>query len=224
MVVGVAVDDGEGAVDLLDEEETHHLMGEGHLAERKAFATAGIDLVGEAVGASDDEAKATRDDLHLVFDPIGIGPGCELFALFVQEDCFVEVADGFEDHFPFAFLLFIGREGFACFDIGKFDDFDGDEPIDPLEIVGAECGDLLGIGLADKYESYALHGSVSDVYIHGEMVGVAVGIVGAFERAQRIAITATEVLGIEDLGGLLGHAKVSVGSPKETARDDDLIG
>ena len=58
VVVGQMVDDGEGAVVLLDKEEAHHLVGEGHGGQGDLVVGALIDIGGEAVGASHNEDYA----------------------------------------------------------------------------------------------------------------------------------------------------------------------
>ena len=58
VVVGFVVENGEGTVELLGEDEADHLVGEGHGGKGELVVGAGIDLGGESVGASDEEDEA----------------------------------------------------------------------------------------------------------------------------------------------------------------------
>ena len=70
MMIGLAFDDGAGAVDLFGEDQADHLVGEGHLGEGQLFVGSGIDGWGEAVGAADDEDEAAGG-VTLLFQPAG---------------------------------------------------------------------------------------------------------------------------------------------------------
>lgn len=58
VVIGFTAEDGECAIDLLHEEETHHLVGEGHAREGEFLVGEGIDVGCESVGSSDDEDQS----------------------------------------------------------------------------------------------------------------------------------------------------------------------
>ena len=58
MMIRFALQNGEGAVKLLDEDEPHHLVAEGHGRERQIGVGSVVDLLREAVGPTDDENDA----------------------------------------------------------------------------------------------------------------------------------------------------------------------
>ena len=70
-MIGEVTQDGEGAVVLLDEDEAHHLVGEGHAGEGEFGVSGVIDGGREAVGTPDDEDKAARQGGHLLLQPPG---------------------------------------------------------------------------------------------------------------------------------------------------------
>ena len=65
-MVGLAFDDGAGAIELLGEDEAHHLVAERHGREGEAFVGAGVDVGGESVGAADEEDETSGGLLLLL--------------------------------------------------------------------------------------------------------------------------------------------------------------
>ena len=57
VVIGLPLEDGEGSVELFEEDESDHLMGECHMAEAEEVVGSGVDLGREAVGAADGEGE-----------------------------------------------------------------------------------------------------------------------------------------------------------------------
>ncbi len=84
MMVGFAFQNGEGAVKLLNENQPHHLMAEGHGRKRHFGVGAVVDLLREAVWPSNDENQSFCPRNHLFFKAFVEGYGGELLAGFVQ--------------------------------------------------------------------------------------------------------------------------------------------
>ena len=57
MVVGFAAKNGHGAVELLDEQQTDHLVAEGHLAEAYLCVSTLIDRFAEPVRTADNKCQ-----------------------------------------------------------------------------------------------------------------------------------------------------------------------
>ena len=64
VMVGKIVEDGESAVKLLGEDDAYHLVGEGHLRKGNLSLGKGVNLGGEAIGASYNKDKATAHGIH----------------------------------------------------------------------------------------------------------------------------------------------------------------
>ena len=105
MVIRLVIQDCHGAIDLLDEDEADHLVGERHPAERNLFLRRAIDRLAETVGATDDEDQALRDTVHFLLDVGGKLGGGELAPALVEQDQVVACLERFEDEFALAFFL-----------------------------------------------------------------------------------------------------------------------
>ena len=135
--------DFEGAVELLDEEEPDHLVGEGEGGEGELFGSRGQDGGGEAEGAADDEGEVA-----FAGEGEGVEPGGEVFggeagAAAVEDDEVAGGTDGFEDPLPFpgedsGLVGGGGAVGHLFF--GEFGDV---EPAEGAEAFG-EFADALG--------------------------------------------------------------------------------
>ena len=157
MMIGFAAQDGHGAVELLDEEEAHHLVGEGHEGEGELFGGQGVDGGGESVGAADYEHEAPG---HLALLLLKIGgklDGTVFASSFVEEHDVVAGAELLLQEFAFALFLLLGGEGLGVLEFG--DDFhvEGDIVLDALGIVGDEGREVLVDGAAHYEEEY-FHG------------------------------------------------------------------
>ena len=122
VVVGLVVEDGEGAVELFDEEEAHHLVVEGHLGEGYLVVCHVVDAGGEAEGTADDEDKAAGAGVHLLLEVLREPHGGVLFAMLVEEDDAVSTFETFEQEDGFALFDFLGRGALLVFESG--DDFE----------------------------------------------------------------------------------------------------
>ena len=85
-MVGFAFQNGEGAVKLLDKDESHHLVAEGHGRERHFRVGAVVNFLREAVRPADDENESFCARGHLFFKAFGKIHRCELLAVFVQKN------------------------------------------------------------------------------------------------------------------------------------------
>ena len=120
MMVGFAFQNGEGAIKLLDKDESHHLVAESHGRERHFRVGAVVHLLREAVRPADDENQAFRARGHLFFKAFGEIHGSELLAVFVQKNDLVGGLQLAQNQETFgSFLLFLA-EGLAVARVGDF--------------------------------------------------------------------------------------------------------
>lgn len=61
VVVWLTADDGEGAVQLFEEDESNHLVREGHGAEAQETVGAVTNLWAESVGTADDKDQRAAE-------------------------------------------------------------------------------------------------------------------------------------------------------------------
>ena len=85
MMVGLALDDGAGPVELFDEDETDHLMREGHLGKRYLLVGTSVDGVGETIRTADDKDKISSAVAFLL-QPPRILDASVLASVLVEED------------------------------------------------------------------------------------------------------------------------------------------
>lgn len=70
MMVGFASEDSHGAVYLLGEEKTYHLVAEGHLGEREFGVGSVVDFLRETVRSADHEYHPLLPSEHPLLDEI----------------------------------------------------------------------------------------------------------------------------------------------------------
>ena len=83
-MIGLALDDGAGSVELLDEDKSYHLMGESHAREAEHGVGTTVYLLREAIGTADDEHQAACC-LLLALQPVGKLNAPRLLATLVQK-------------------------------------------------------------------------------------------------------------------------------------------
>ena len=149
VVIGLAFDDGAGAVDLFGEDKAYHLVGEGHLREGELFVGAGIDGRGEAVGASDDEDEPAGG-VALLFEPAGKLDAAQLTAMFVEQDNGVGRLDELQDLLSLGRLLLVLREALRILEFRNRDELEGHVVTDTLGIVGDACLEVAVGGLTHE--------------------------------------------------------------------------
>ena len=86
MMIGFAFQNGEGTIELFDEDQAHHLVAESHGRERDFGIGAVVHLLCEAVWPADDEDQPFGTRCHLLFEAFGELNGGVLFAVFIQKD------------------------------------------------------------------------------------------------------------------------------------------
>ena len=151
VVVGLAFDNGAGAVDLFGEDEADHLVGEGEAGEGELLVGAGIDGRGEAVGASDDEDEAAGG-VALLFEPAGQFDAAEFVPMFVEQYNGVGGLQLLEDEFALGSLLLLFREILGVLELGDGDEFEGHIVADALNVVVDACLEVFVGGLAHEDE------------------------------------------------------------------------
>ena len=150
MMIGLAAHDGVGAVDLLDEKEADHLMGEGHLGE--GYLTLGglINAGRESVGPSDEEDEALGYGLHLLLQVLTELSGSELSASLVQKDEDIAWLEALKEHVGLSLFLLLLAEVLDILEVGELLDAEGHIVSEATLIVGDGLLGQLANGLAGK--------------------------------------------------------------------------
>ena len=152
VVVGFVVENGEGTVELLCEDEADHLVGEGHRGKGELLVGSCIDLGREAVGAPDEEDKATCEGVLLALYPLGKLDAAEGLAVLVEENKVVSRLELLEDELAFGLLLLVGGEGLGVFQFGYGDDVKSHIVLETSGIVVDETYEMWVHGLTDQKE------------------------------------------------------------------------
>ena len=85
VMVALALDDSAGAIQLLGEYQSHHLMRECHSRERNLLVGALVHGVGETIRSADDENKSAGS-LLLFLKPSSHLHTCALRSVFVEQN------------------------------------------------------------------------------------------------------------------------------------------
>lgn len=148
MVVGFALDDGAGTVELLGEDQANHLVGKGEAGEGELLVGTLIDGGGEAIGAANDKDQATGR-LLLLLQPAGKLHAAQLKAVLVEQDDVIGGLQLSEDEVSFSrFLLFLSQV-LGVLQFGYGDDVKRHVVADALCIVTNASCEMLVDGLAD---------------------------------------------------------------------------
>lgn len=110
MVVGLALPDGHGAVELFGEDEAGEDVREGHLRKGDFVVAAGIHLLRKAVGTADEEHQPLGAANHLLLYELREGDGGEFFAALVQQNNEIGSLDFLEKELTLLLFLLIYRE------------------------------------------------------------------------------------------------------------------
>lgn len=108
VVVGFAFEDGEGAVELFGEEEAYHLMGEGHLGDRKTAVGGFVGFGGESERPADHEHEVAHARIHLGLQKLGELRRAVFLAVLIQQNHAVRLLEPFA-HLQKFFLLLLGH-------------------------------------------------------------------------------------------------------------------
>jgi len=85
-MVGVAFEDSEGAIDLLEKHHASEFMGERHFAEREGGVRGFAGGIGEPVSGTDGEDEDLRVAILVVLEELGEFLGGELAPTRVEEN------------------------------------------------------------------------------------------------------------------------------------------
>lgn len=110
MMIRLALHDGHRAIELLHEDDTNHLVGEGHLGEREFFVAFVIDISGESVWTTNDEYESLADCIHLFCHPIREFDAAKLLAMLIEQNYVVARLELLQYEFSFLLLLLFSRE------------------------------------------------------------------------------------------------------------------
>ena len=109
VVVGLVVEDGEGTVELLYEEEAYHLVVESHLREGYFVVGDGIDRRGESEGTANYEDEVACASIHLFLYVLRKAYRGVFFAVLVEEHNAVGPFQPLQQQRTLAFFYLVGR-------------------------------------------------------------------------------------------------------------------
>ena len=118
MVVGTAVQDAHGPVELLHEDEAHHLMGEGHAREGDFLLRRFVHPPGKTVRAAHHEDQPFADGVHLPLHILCKFHGAHFPSAFVQQDNRVARLERTQDEVGLLLLLHVGGEVLGVLQLG----------------------------------------------------------------------------------------------------------
>ena len=153
-MIRLTVQDGHGAIQLFDENQADHLMGECHLAQCHLLGCDVIDSRTEAIRAANDKHQPFRNGVHLLLHVSGKLQGGELPAFLVQQHHVVAGLQRFQDKFAFTLFLLCLGEVLRVLDIRNDLHVKRDVVGKPVPIgVDGFC-QIGGVGLADNDQCY----------------------------------------------------------------------
>ena len=135
MVIRLSADDCESPIDLLNKEQTHHLVAESHLRERYLSLSSLIDTRRKAVRATDEQDKTLRYRLQFLLHPLAEVAAGHLLAAFVEKDQLISTLQTFQHLVGFAFLLLLFAQCLGVLQIGDFLNLKGDIMTQALSIL-----------------------------------------------------------------------------------------
>ena len=151
-MVGLAVENGEGPVELLREDKPRHYVGEGELGKGNLGILAGIDIGRKAIRSSNDEDESLGNGVLLLLNPVGKVDTAKGLAMLVQQDKVVGGLELAQDKLSFTSLLLVGCEGLGVFQFGYGDDVKSHIVLETSGIVVDETYEMWVNGLADQKE------------------------------------------------------------------------
>lgn len=163
----------ERPVELLDEEQPNHLVGEGHGGEGEGFFGGGGDGGGEAEGAADDEGEVAGPGQGQSVQAGGQGLGGEAGAADVEDDEVAGGADGLQQSLALAGEdagLVGGRGIVRHFLLGHLDDVEAAEGGEALEVFGDAILEVPLFYFADSDDGDA-HGLLARHFFEEDAAG-----------------------------------------------------
>lgn len=152
VMIGLTIEDGIGSIELLNEDETNHLVGEGHWGKGDFLVGSGIDFGRKAIGSSNDEDESLGYGVLLLLNPVGKVDTAKGLAMLVQQDKVVGGLELAQDKLSFTSLLLVGCEGLGVFQFGNGDDVKSHIVLETSGIVVDETYEMWVNGLADQKE------------------------------------------------------------------------
>lgn len=156
-MIGLSIEDGIGSIELLNEDETNHLVGEGHWGKGDFLVGPGIDFGRKAIGSSNDEDESLGNGVLLLLNPVGKVDTAKGLAMLIQQDKVVGGLELAQDKLSFTTLLLFGCEGLGVFQFGNGDDVKSHIVLETSGIVVDESL-YVGVGGAAYEEKVELHG------------------------------------------------------------------
>ena len=151
-MIRLSIEDGIGSIELLDEDETNHLVGEGHWGKGDFLVGPGIDFGRKAIGSSNDEGESLGNGVLLLLNPVGKVDTAKGLAMLIQQDKVVGGLELAQDKLSFTSLLLVGREGLGVFQFGNGDDVKSHIVLETSGIVVDETYEMWVNGLTDQKE------------------------------------------------------------------------
>ncbi len=157
VMIGLSIEDGIGSIELLNEDETNHLVGEGHWGKGDFLVGSGIDFGRKAIRSSNDEDESLGNGVLLLLNPVGKVDTAKGLAMLIQQDKVVGGLELAQDKFSFTSLLLFGCEGLGVFQFGNGDDVKSHIVLETSGIVVDESL-YVGVSGAANEEKVELHG------------------------------------------------------------------
>ena len=151
-MIRLSIEDGIGSIELLNEDETNHLVGECHWGKGDFLVGSGIDFGGKAVRSSNDEDKSLGNGVLLLLNPVGKVDTAKGLAMLVKQDKVVGGLELAQDKLSFTSLLLVGREGLGVFQFGNGDDVKSHIVLETSGILVYQTNEMWVHGLTDQKE------------------------------------------------------------------------
>lgn len=169
-MIGLSIEDGIGSIELLNEDETNHLVGEGHWGKGDFLVGSGIDFGREAVRSSNDEDESLGNGVLLLLNPVGKVDTAKGLAMLIQQDKVVGGLELAQDKLSFTTLLLFGCEGLGVFQFRNGDDVKSHIV---LETSGIVVDESLYVGVSgstyeEKVEFHGVNGVNGEDGVNGE--------------------------------------------------------
>ena len=156
-MIRLSIEDGIGSIELLNEDETNHLVGEGHWGKGDFLVGPGIDFGRKAIRSSNDEDESLGNGVLLLLNPVGKVDTAKGLAMLIQQDKVVGGLELAQDKLSFTSLLLVGCEGLGVFQFGNGDDVKSHIVLETSGIVVDESL-YVGVSGAANEEKVELHG------------------------------------------------------------------
>ena len=166
-MIRLSIEDGIGSIELLNEDETNHLVGEGHWGKGDFLVGPGIDFGRKAIGSSNDEDESLGNGVLLLLNPVGKVDTAKGLAMLIQQDKVVGGLELAQDKLSFTTLLLFGCEGLGVFQFGYGDDVKSHIVLETSGIVVDESL-YVGVSGSTYEEKVEFHGVNGENGRYGE--------------------------------------------------------